>query len=65
MGFRLWIEETDKSVWHRATLRVERLKYRAVCGWELDGRPSRVWPQKAGEAGPPDPQLCNTCVGRQ
>ena len=65
MAFRLWIEETDKSVWHRATSRTAPLRYRAACGWELDSRPSRVWPQKPTEPGPPDEQRCHTCVAEE
>jgi hypothetical protein len=61
----LWVEEKDKAVWHRATGRVERTLYRAVCGWQLDVRQGRVWPQKRGQFGPPEDERCHTCVGSE
>ena len=61
----LWVEEKGKAVWHRATVRVVRTLYRAVCGWQLDMRQGRVWPQKPVEPGPPEDERCRTCVGNE
>ena len=62
--YRLWIEESDKQVWHHAVDRRAAMQFRAMCGWEIDARHGRVWPQKPGEAGPPDDRRCNSCVGQ-
>jgi hypothetical protein len=59
----LWIEETDKKVWHLANGRTAALRYTVVCGWELKARPTRVWPQKAHEPGPAHDERCRSCIG--
>ena len=63
MAARLWIEERDKPVWHRALKRVASLDYVAACGWELSAREGRVWPQKPRDPGPAAATRCHTCVG--
>ena len=60
---QLWIEEQDKAVWHLANGRTGRLRYTVVCGWVLPARPTRIWPQKHTEIGPPQEQRCHTCIG--
>ena len=60
----LWIEETDKKVWHRANGRTAPLRYTVVCGWELPAEPTRVWPQKSSELGPAHEERCRSCVPR-
>ena len=62
---QLWIEETDKAVWHLANGRTAPLRYTVVCGWVLPARPTRVWPQKSYELGPPQGQRCHSCIGEQ
>lgn len=60
----LWFEEfRTEPVWHLAAERLEPGVYRARCGWTLDSRHSRVWPQKAGELGPARGSRCRSCVG--
>ena len=59
----LWIEEPDEQVWHRAVARTGSLQYRAACGWELNAREGRVWPQKPDQSGPAEEQRCHSCVG--
>ena len=60
---QLWIEETDKKVWHLATGRTAALRYTVACGWELSGRPTRIWPQKVTEPGPAHEERCRSCIG--
>ena len=36
---QLWIEETDKAVWHLANGRTAPLRYTVVCGWVLPAPP--------------------------
>ena len=62
MAFTLWIADIDKATWHHARYRTGSLRYRALWGWQLDGRPSYVWPQKDGDAGPPNEECCRICV---
>ena len=61
----LWIEETDKQVWHLANRRIGPLHYTAVCGWQMTARPTRIWPQKPHELGPAREERCWSCVGRE
>jgi hypothetical protein len=61
----LWIEETDKHVWHWAIRRAGVLLYEAACGWEVTARHVAVWPQKAGEPGPEHGERCHTCAEAQ
>lgn len=60
----IWIEERgDKAVWHLALGRQpDRLTYRTACGWVLSIRHTRIWPQKVGTQGPPEDDLCHSCV---
>ena len=60
----LWFEEFDKRVWHLMTRRAP-LVYHAACGWNLVPYTGRVWPQKGHEPGPPEPERCRTCVGKE
>ena len=59
----LWIEESDKPVWHRIVRRESPGVFRAVCDWRLSPVHGRIWAQKAGELGPPPDNRCRTCVG--
>lgn len=61
----LWFEESDKRVWHRMTKREGHMNYHAVCGWHLSPVTGRIWPQKAGDPGPPEADRCRTCVGKE
>jgi hypothetical protein len=65
MAYRLWIEETDKRVWHWAVRRLGGLRYIAACGWEVHARHALVWPQKPHEAGPPHGERCHTCAAAE
>ena len=60
---QLWIEETDKPVWHRVRRGIDG-KYLAECGWLFTPWRGRLWPMKTGEGGPPAETRCHTCVDR-
>jgi hypothetical protein len=62
MGFKLWIEEHDKAVWHLVTERRTPRLFRVVCGWEMTPSDTSVYPQKPGEPGPPKALRCRGCV---
>ena len=59
----LWIEETDKQVWHLTNGRTAPLRYTVVCGWKLPAKSTRLWPQKAHEVGPAHEERCRSCIG--
>ena len=65
MAAQLWIEETDKKVWHLANGKTAPMRYTVVCGWLLNARPTRVWPQKSYEPGPPRDDRCRSCIGEE
>lgn len=64
-AMRLWLEESDKQVWHRITRKEGRMHHHAACGWHLSPFTGRIWPQKASEPGPPEAPHCRSCVDNQ
>jgi hypothetical protein len=58
----LWLGDKHTSVWHHASMRLEHLVYISVCGRVTDARGCLLWPQKAGEVGPPLKDRCHACV---
>ena len=50
------------AVWHHAGVKLERVLYLSVCSRVTNARGGLVWPQKAGEPGPPLKYRCPDCV---
>jgi hypothetical protein len=63
----IWFEEHGTTtLWHRAERRSGRARYATGCGAQMRLREiARVWPQKAGEIGPPSWERCSQCVRRR
>ena len=62
MASQIWLREGDEQVWHRLARRTGAGTWETTCGWEMSVVRGKVWPQKAGEAGPVAEERCNDCV---
>ena len=62
MASSIWLRESDEDVWHRLAHRVGPGRWETACGWEMSAFRGKMWPQKAEEAGPPQPERCHDCV---
>ena len=60
----IWIEETDKAVWHRVR-REGPGRLVADCGWHFVPWQGRIWAVRLHEPGPDNAERCHSCVAAQ